>query len=774
LRNREAARYARWSAIVAGLIVLGVAGAYVYRAVQRARAQRNMPAAVPASVERQSAQFAFSKVDQDRTVFTIRASQATQYKDHNRALLQDVWITIYGRDGGQNDNIHTRECSYDPQTGGARCQGSVQIDIAAKNTAGNGSALKLTTSDLRFDRETGDASTGAPVQFSFPGGSGSGVGVEYNMREATVRVERSIQFQLAASEKTGGIPVSATGSSLEIHRTERTVVLNGPVDVQQGQRQLSAGKISVSFDAANRAKQVLVEDHPQIHANDSGADLAISATQFEGLLSPAGWLERAVADGDVRATRRLSAGRGSFSAGHVEFAMIPGKNLVQEMNASAGVVANSRKSGESDTLRTNSLHVVFSTAGVPDSVKRKALPSDIAKEQIASAETLSPGSVELSKGSETTTVTANKFEAQAGANGRIEKLFGHSGVTIRRVTASGAPQVANAAELAATLGPRGEWETVEESGGVKIQQGDRQASAENARIDRATGAVQLQGSPVVMDGQSRTSAAGMTFNQKTGALQATGGVVSTYVPATEGDAMNMGPGAAHISAETLMGSSSSGHVIYAGHVRLWQGESVLEADRIDLWKDEQKMQAAGNVVAVFPQSAGPSVPNFAKPEKKDVKESGPSFWKIYAPMLTYWGDQGRAHLEGGVIASSDQGTLHSQTLDVYLGPATRKQGAPGSAVSDAAANIGGDRQLDRVIARGGVVVQQGSRHGLAEHAEYTASDGKFVLSGGKPTVTDGSSNTATGSSLTFYVASDTILIDSQEGSRTLTKHKVEK
>jgi len=49
-----------------------------------------------------------------------------------------------------------------------------------------------------------------------------------------------------------------------------------------------------------------------------------------------------------------------------------------------------------------------------------------------------------------------------------------------------------------------------------------------------------------------------------------------------------------------------------------------------------------------------------------------------------------------------------------------------------------------------------------------------VLSGGQPTLTDESSNTITGHSLTFFVASDTILIDSREGSRTLTKHRIEK
>jgi hypothetical protein len=63
---------------------------------------------------------------------------------------------------------------------------------------------------------------------------------------------------------------------------------------------------------------------------------------------------------------------------------------------------------------------------------------------------------------------------------------------------------------------------------------------------------------------------------------------------------------------------------------------------------------------------------------------------------------------------------------------------------------------------------------MGEQAEYTAADGKFVLSGGQPTIVNAASDTTTGHSLTFYVASDTILIDSQEGSRTLTKHRVEK
>jgi hypothetical protein len=73
-----------------------------------------------------------------------------------------------------------------------------------------------------------------------------------------------------------------------------------------------------------------------------------------------------------------------------------------------------------------------------------------------------------------------------------------------------------------------------------------------------------------------------------------------------------------------------------------------------------------------------------------------------------------------------------------------------------------------------VVVRQGLLRATSEMATYTASDGKFVLSGGQPTITDASGNSTSGRSLTFFLPNDTILIDSQEGSRTLTKHRVEK
>jgi len=766
VRNREAARYARWAAIAAGVVALSVVGVYAERALRRAHARRYAPVAVPNTVQQQTGRFSFSKVEQDRTVFTVRASRATQFKDQNRALLEDVWITIYGRDGSRNDNIHTRECSYEPESGEVRCEGEVRIDIENANPAQGkpagspGGGIEVKTSNLSFNRNTGEASTPAPVEFRFPAGQGRGVGVTYSTHDSTVRIEHAVQFDLAASDRTSGMPVSATGSSLEIRRDQRTVVLAGPALVREGARELSVDAISVELDANYRARRAVAQGHPQLRAKEGGGQITVSATRFEGLLNPAGWVERIVADGNIEGTRQTAAGADRFSAAHVEIAMLPGRNLIHDLTATGGVTAESQQGGDSHLLKTDALRVTFTEGSAAKASGHAAGKAD--QQRVESAETLAPATIESKSASDTTTLHAKKFVAQLGPNGHLDKLFGHGDVDVRRQVGSGVPQAISAAELAATFAAHGDWATVEESGNVRFQQADRQATAEHASMVRATDTIKLDGSPVVSDAVSRTTAGGVVVNQKSGELRATGGVVSTYIPAAQGDAVNLGSGAAHVSADALSGSVNSGHVAYAGHARLWQGDSVLDADQIDLWRDDKKLQASGHVVAVFPQIAGP-FPSL--PGKSSGASSTPTLWKIVAPILTYWSDRGQAHLEGGVAASSAQGSLESQTLDVFLGaaPATPAVGpSPGG------------RQLSRVLAQGNVVVRQGDRRGMGEQAEYTAADGKFVLSGGQPTIVNAASDTTTGHSLTFYVASDTILIDSQEGSRTLTRHRVEK
>jgi lipopolysaccharide export system protein LptA len=710
----------------------------------------------------------------------VRASDATEFKIQSRTVLKDVWITIYGRDASRNDNIHTRECSYDPKSGAILCEGDVQIDVAAANLPSGQPAqkqLEITTRNLSFNRETGEAATPAPVEFRFPQGQGHGVGVTYSTRDAIVRLEHDVQLTFASSDRTGGLPVNATGSNLAISRGNRTVVLGGPALVKQGDRELSAGKITIELDGEFHARHVVAEDHPAIRATEGTGKLAISANRFEGFLNPDGWVQRIGADGAVVGTRQTAAGTDHFSTAHAELAMLPKHNLIENLTATGGVGLDSRQGGDSRSLKAEALRVTFAPASPPDPKRVRSQETgqqQIEQQRIEAAETLAPGTIETRTGTETTNLHAKKFVAQFGANGHLEKLLGHSGVELRRQLGTGTPQTSSAAELAATFDRDGQWDTLDETGSVRFQQNDRQASAAHARVVRSTDLITLDGSPVLADAQSRTTAAGVTINQKTGEIHATDGVVSTYLSSAQNDAVNLGSGPAHFSAQSLSGSFTSGHVVYTGHARLWQSESVLDADQIELWRDDKKLVASGHVVAVFPQASGQfgapvsgaaiAAPAIA-PVAKKAAPPGPTLWNIRAPLLTYWSDQGKAHLEGGVTASSQQGSLESRTLDVFLGSGSSQSGSNVSR---------GPSQLTRALALGGVTVRQADRMGTSDRAEYTASDGKFVLSGGKPTLTDAFSDTTTGHSLTFFVANDTILIDSQQGSRTLTKHRIEK
>lgn len=807
MRNQEAARYARWAAMSAAAIALIVAGFYGERALRGYIARRHGPAPVPEAVHQQFGGVSYSFSNQDGTTFTIRASHATQFKEGDKALLQDVWVTIYGKKGNRNDNIHTRECSYQPDAGNVQCTGDVEIDMQGATNESGGSAeqasattaggpstgaagepsstaaagpVHVTTSNVTFNRESGEASTSAPVNLKFPGGEGRGVGLQYNSKEATLRLQRDVSFSMAASQKTGGLPVNATAANLEFHRDDRAIALGGPVVMHQGDRQLTAERVSIMLDKQYHAQEISAEGNPVVSGNENGAAFTVSAEKFEGALDPNGTIQQVIADGNANASRKTPAGNDHFSAERVEFAMVPGRNLLQQMTASGGVSAQTTAGANVRTLKTSALQIHFAA---PANASGNSPAMN--RQTIESAETLGPATIESKTSNQALDLKAAKFAAQFGPDGKLQKLLGHSGVEITRTPANGEPQSSTAKELVATFAPGGDWATVDESGGVRLTQDGKVATAGRARVTQATDTITLEGSPVFSDGLSRTSAGAVTINQKTGEIKASGGVISTEMAqsganqrksSTSGASQTgisniaLGEGDAHISGDALTGSINAGDVTFRGHARLWQGQAVLQADQISVSQKDGKLEATGNVVAVFPQAPGEALLPISAPAKQNTAASAAAkqtVWQVRAQKLTFSSEASAAHLVGDVTASSDQGSLHSATMDVYLAP-------PGASQKGLNNSAFGGRGVERAVAQGGVIVSQNGFHGYAQEAEYDAARGKFVFTGGQPRITDGNGNTTTGHSLTFDVASDTISVDSEEGSRTLTRHRVEK
>jgi lipopolysaccharide export system protein LptA len=315
----------------------------------------------------------------------------------------------------------------------------------------------------------------------------------------------------------------------------------------------------------------------------------------------------------------------------------------------------------------------------------------------------------------------------------------------------------------------GGWSQMDLQGDVRLKEGDRSGQADHATFIRATQTALLTGKAVARNATTETQARRITFVQTTGEIRAEGGVRSTEF-STKGSGAQLSAMPASISSGAMQGNSKTGRALYTGHARLWQGDSVMEADSIELLRETRVMNAAGNVRAVFPQAAAQSP---AQTVAVQVGPRKPKLWHVTAGTLTYLDAESRAHLEKNVVAQSADQRMRAAAVDLYFTRTAKPDSNPsnGSPPVNPAA---GAQQISRALGTGGVIVDQGTRKATAERGEYNAADGKFVMSGGTPTIFDAVEGTTTGHQLTFFLADDTIIVDSENGSRTLTRHRVER
>jgi lipopolysaccharide export system protein LptC len=214
MKRSEAAKYARWSAAAALLLASLTAGVYLERKWVAYREQQKAPPPAPKDVTRLSSGLTFSKGEGTQKIFTVEASKATDFKDKDASLLEDVKITIFGKKGERHDTIHTQSCQYEKAGGNMACSGEVQIDLqsraeaerAAKNPKMSApQKVHVETRGVVFNRASGMARTDQRVKFVFPNGNGEAVGVEYQSEGRTVRVLIDVHyFRMSTGNDTAG------------------------------------------------------------------------------------------------------------------------------------------------------------------------------------------------------------------------------------------------------------------------------------------------------------------------------------------------------------------------------------------------------------------------------------------------------------------------------------------------------------------------------------------------------------------------------------------
>jgi lipopolysaccharide export system protein LptA len=807
MRRSEAARYARWSAALA-LLLAGIT-TLVYlkrdwvRHIERAKA----PPPTPVDVTRQSSGITFKKFnEQNRAIFEVTASKSTDFKGQDASLLEEVQITIFGKTGDRHDVIHTHSCQYAQKDGNVICGGDVRFDLMSAADAelvtqnpalAETRATRVETRGVTFNRSTGAAQTDERVTFAFPNGSGDAIGLEYKSEEGTLHLLRDVRLRLTqpvAPSSKKSAPVAAAGkpsqdvrvrgTSLDFARDSRLMHLHGPAEAVTTTERLTAGEISLQLDEQFRAQTLVATasapiNRPQIKSTGTTDQMDLDADTLTAHFAPEGWITKLDASGAVYGLRSGAAETDEMKADAGTLEVWPRFNEPRELHLSGNVLLKTKleKAGDARILQTAAFRMQFSGGG-------EHKPSKPQK-----AETLAAGVMEWTDSSSQsggsapparTKLQADRLVMDFADTGKARQLQANGNVQTERWVTGHPLQVATARNGLAQMSADGGWSQMDLQGEVKLKEGDRSGQGDRATFQRASQTATLTGQAVARDSTTETHAPRITFVQNTGEILADGGVRSTDFSG-KSSTVQLAPVPANITSDSLQANSKTGRALYTGHARLWQGDSVLEANSIELLRDSRVLHASGNVRAVFPQASSPPAGQSTQSAKDDaldpapkqvntsqVVPNKPQLWHATCATLTYDDKESRAHLEQNVVVQSADQKMRGPVLDLYF---TRSQ--PANPPGTGASSQGGAQQISRAVGTGGVIVEEGDRKATAERGEYIAANGKFVMTGGNPTLYDGSAGTTVGRQLTFFLADDTIIVDSDNGSRTLTKHRVQ-
>ena len=780
MRNSEAQKYARWSLAAAGLLALVVAGVYLRNILLARQAERKAPPAVPPTIEQLSNEFSYSKVEGQRTIYTVKASRTTEFKEGSRNLLEDVAIVVYGKKGGRNDTLITRACDFISNTGKIDCAGEVQIRLqAAGAQQASTNAIQISTSALTFDRDSGVARTDRPVTFHWATGDGQAVGVSYDSDNGTLRLAHNVELNISPSSPA--LPekidvkdekiVHVSGNSMSFQRDAREVLVEGDVHAQQATHELTAQKMVMDLDANFQARRFVASGTPQLHDLSPEGPLALSADEIVSGLRADGSVESILATGNVHGTRNTPVGGDGIDAGRIQVDLATQENVPRLLTASNGVILTSTSAafnGGTRHVQSDALELHFSNN------------SPSGQNLVESVNTLAPARVDWQNVAivngkpipQLTRMAGKQMNLKFDGQNQLQELLSSGGVEVTRKLGDAPDETTASRELTAEFDKAGEWTTIDQTGDVHFHDGQRAGQGDRAHVDRAANSVTLNGSVIFADSTTRTTAQSASFAPGSNTLRADGHVLTMELRPTAASISNFAQTPAHISAEHLVADTARGHAVYSGKGRMWQGQSVIEGDTIELDNPTHIMVAKGQVRGVFPQASwnpkpgeasGQSSSQTARPplNKASGQPSHPATQLGHARggLLTYWETESRARIEQNARVDSEQGSIQADQIDLYF--------------SDAGA-ASGTKQLSRSVASGDVTVRQEDRRGTSDRAEYTASEGKFVLSEGKPTLYSSTGDTTTGRQLTFYFADDRIVVDSADGSKTVTLHQVEK
>ncbi len=786
-------RLRTWIVALAVVLLAAILGFFGYARYRVRHVGRDLPGKLGLEIQQSTNGFTLSKSEGGRTLFTLHASKAVQYKRGGRAVLRDVSITLYGRDNARTDRVNGREFEYDPETGVARANGPVTIDIEAPAgatgpagaTPGTAAAntVHVTTSGLIFNQKTGKAETPEMLNFTFAQSHGSAKGASYDSKEGLLVLQSAVDLH---SEKNGSA-MTIGAAHAEFNRDSRQLTLLKE-QAEYQQTQSSSDQALVFFDEEGTAQKVyarghvLVKDELGRNLKSTAAEVLLDASgsprqvKFEGGL----FFAALEADHDIHGDSNTGLLQVGTHGGLEHVQMRNAASVVDQEDSAPGnphgsVTRQVQASeididlapGEQGRAEAQSILARGGATVMEHTIYANAMPQNTTIKGDQLFATLNDGrSLKTLRGDGKTYLTSTNPSgiSQTSSGDTLEVKFASESQAKHAAAQPEAKQAAGRAARGSTpsgTGIPGLVESAVQSGHLQMVEtqppaaGEKEGSRASASADRATfnGLAQTVllegGTPRLTDQGSELTAHTVEFNRATGRVTATGEVRASYNGTGPGGNPDRGQSEdpAHAVAAKAVFDHGRNEATFTGgdeNARLWQGANSVSAPVLVLSRKQQTLVAHGNdgngesgaVHAVFAAAPGAgdraSVPVAHSPGAHSPAVFSPAATaRAAAPTLVRVSSVSLVY-----SAAERKATFQGSVVAQQPGATVRADAAeiyfaqaPPAAIKGSATIPNPQGALERMVAAGKVQFEGSGKSGAGDKLVYTPADGNFVLTG---------------------------------------------
>ena len=700
--------------------------------------------------------------DGAKETFKICATSAREVKDPPHMELDGVSLMLFHKEDKEYDLIETDKAEFDKTTKALYSDGPVLIsmDVPAEGPQ-HGRGLKIRTSGVHFDKDSGRATTDRAAAFEFDQGTGSATGAEYD--PDTHQLHLRSQAILDWRGKTENAkPMHIEAAEAYYLERESKVVLLQWSKLSREDLKMDAG-MSVVLMEHNDIKRVDSQSGRGVQDKDGrtvdfaadhlGLDFGehmivrhIEGTDHAKLISssPSG---RTTATGNrLDLDFDVSSGASTLTS-----AVTTGNSVAESVP-----VATPGSSAETRILRSETIRMKMQPGG-----------KDIASAETDGASTLDflPQRPDQPKRA----LKGDKVWITYYETGNRIESFSSTKVTTRTdkpptpKEPAPPPAITSSKDILATFDPKtGELARVDQKGDFRYQEGDREARADTATLEQQKDVMTLDGKARLSDPTGSTNADRIVIDQKSGDFYADGNVASTRQPDKDGKSSAM------LSTDQVLEARAQ-HMVSTGHGKdqkihyegkaknqavALQGANRITADKLDIDRQRHILEADGNVSSQFVDKAKSDVGKGRCGERRGNRA------KLQGHRSGVHGGEGSASC---LLGRDQTGSVSGRSRSYRLPDMTVISRELRAYLKDSDS----DSSLDKAVANG--AVDGGEKRpppgqtphtqtSTSEHAEYYADDGRVVINGGKPVLVDSVKGRSTGQELQWYANDGTLFV----------------